>query len=128
MAGVRSRNLYKGFSFFEYERTGSFLITNVELVKLDLLNHIFTRRGDRVRQIEFGTSIPEIVFENITEDLVDDVYDELEAVFNFDPRVQLISLEVTPNADNNSVNAAASIRYVELDFAETINLNITFES
>lgn len=127
MAKLNSRNLYKGFSFFEYEKTGSFLITDVELVKLDLLNHIFTRRGDRIRQVQFGTSIPDIVFENITDDLIEDVYDELESVFNFDPRVKLISLEVTPSADENSITASVTIRYVELDFTETLNLNIIVE-
>lgn len=118
------RGLYRGFSFFEYERTRSFVLTDADLIKMDLLNHIFTRRGEKVRQVRFGTGVPDLVFEQVSEETIEDLYDDLEEVFDFDPRVELLSLELNPQPDSNTITAAAKVRYVELDFVDTINLNI----
>ncbi len=120
-------NLYKGFSTFEYEAAGTFKIIDVELVKLDLLNHIFTRRGERVMLPNFGTSIPDLVFEPLDEETIEILESELTAVFDFDPRVSLVNLTVSPDYDNNAVTAGALLRYIELDVTDLMNLNITFE-
>lgn len=117
--------IYKGFSFFEYERTKSFIITDIELVKLDLLNHIFTSKGARYRQVDFGSVIPDIVFEPGDEDTIEQIYEDLERVFNFDPRVELLKLEVQPNLTENAITVSALLRYVELDFVDTFDLNIS---
>ncbi len=125
---MTARNgLYKGFSSFEFERTGSFKINDVELIKLDLLNHIFTRRGERVMMPRFGTIIPDLVFEPMDEEMLDILESELRFVINFDPRVELLDLLVTPNI-NNTVTAEISIKCIELDTVELMNLNIEFES
>ena len=118
--------LYKGFSSFEYERNDTFLITDVELVKLDLLNHIFTRRGERVMMPTFGTQIPDLVFEPLDEETLGILRSELEFVFNFDPRVEIIDLIITPNFDESRVEARANLMYIELAVTETLDLNIDF--
>lgn len=121
------QNLYRGFSSFEYEAEGTFRVVDVELVKLDLLNHIFTRRGERVMMPNFGTSIPDLVFEPLDEETLEILESELRAVFDFDPRVALINLSLEPQYDNNTVTAGATLRYIELDVTDLMNLNITFE-
>jgi len=120
--------LYRGFSSFEFENTGSFKINDLELIKLDLLNHIFTRRGERVMMPTFGTIIPDLVFEPLDEETLDQLESELRLVFDYDPRVELLDLIVTPNIDSNAVTAAARILCVELDTVELMNLNIEFET
>ncbi len=122
-----SNGLYRGYSSFEFERTGSFKINDIELIKLDLLNHIFTRRGGRVMMPRFGTSIPDLVFEPLDEETLDILESELRLVVDYDPRVELLDLNITTNADGNSVNAGISIRCIELDTVELMNLNIEFE-
>lgn len=117
------QNLYKGYSSFEYERTGSFTVKDIELVKLDLLNHIFTRRGSRVRMPRYGTTIPDMPFEMIDEDLLEDLHSQLTAVFEYDPRVQLLQLQVIPYYDINTVMASATLRYVEFDVVDVLNLD-----
>ncbi len=119
--------LYKGYSSFEFEASGSFRLIDIELVKLDLLNHIFTRKGERVNMPRFGTSIPDLVFEPLDEETLDTIESELTFVFEYDPRVELLDLTVTPNADGNSVTAAARLLYVELDTEDLMNLNLQFE-
>ncbi len=117
------QNLYKGYSSVEYERTGSFTVKDIELVKLDLLNHIFTRKGSRVRMPTFGTIIPDLPFEFIDEDLLETLHSELSAVFEYDPRVKLLNLQVIPYHDINTVMASATLKYIEFDVVDVLNLD-----
>jgi phage baseplate assembly protein W len=119
--------VYKGFSSFEFLAKKSFRLIDVELVKLDLLNHIFTSRGERVMMPNFGTSIPDMVFEPLDEDTIDRIEDELQLVFDYDPRVSLISLDIAENLATNSLIVAALLNYVELNTTELFDFNIEFE-
>lgn len=119
--------LYRGFSSHEYQTKKMFGIKDLELVKLDLLNHIFTRRGERVMMPTFGTRIPDVAFEPLDEVTLMIIEEDLRLVFNFDPRVKLVELTVTPNYDENSVVASATLYYVELDMTDRLDINIVFE-
>lgn len=119
--------LYKGFSTFEFQSNGTFKVTDIEAVKLDLLNHIFTRRGDRVMMPTFGTSIPDMVFEPLDLETLDTIRSDLEEVFRFDPRVELLTMDVRPTPDENAITVAAKLRYIELNIVDTMNLNIELE-
>lgn len=119
--------LYRGFSMFEFERTKTFKINDVELVKLDLLNHIFTRRGTRVMMPTFGTVIPELVFEPLDQSTVDLVEDEIRGVIDYDPRVELLDIKITVNEDQQSITVAATLMYIELNTIDNLELNIQFE-
>jgi len=120
--------LYKGMSTFQFQRNKSLRITDIELVKIDLLHHIFTQKGTRVMMPTFGSIIPELVFEPLDEDTIDELYADLLDVFNYDPRVEIISLSVSPNFDTNSVFVEAKLFYIELDTVNDFELNIQFES
>lgn len=125
--------LYKGYSSFEYQKSKTFRLTDVELVKLDLLNHIFTRRGERVMMPSFGTAIPDIVFEPLDAETLETLEDELTTVFNFDPRVELVQFDLRPgvdangNSNGNAVLASARLFFVELNVVENFEFNIIFE-
>ncbi len=118
---------YIGFSSYEFQKNKTFLLTDIPLIELDLLNQIFTRRGSRVMMPTFGTRIPELVFEPLDETTISDIENELLTVFNFDPRVSLLNLTVTPNFSTNSVSAVAILNYVELNLTQPFQLNIQFE-
>lgn len=120
--------LYRGYSTYEYQRTKKFMLTDIELVKMDLLNHIYTRKGERVMMPNFGTRIPDLPFEPLDQITLDILEEDLRAVFAFDPRVQLLELQITPYYDNNAVIASARLLYVELSITGNLDLNITFES
>lgn len=91
-----ARGLYRGFSSFEYEQKKTFKINDLQLVKLDLLNHIFTRKGDRVMMPTFGTRIPDLTFEPLDDVTLDILRNDLLEVFRFDPRVSVLDLVITP--------------------------------
>ena len=120
--------LYKGYSSFEFQRRKTFKIRDLELVKMDLLNHIFTKKGERVMMPNFGTSIPEMAFEPLDTETVSLVEEEVVGVINYDPRVELIHIDVRPEYDQNSLYVNALVRYIELGLTDNLELNIEFSS
>jgi phage baseplate assembly protein W len=122
------QGLYKGFSSFEFQKNKTFVLQDIDLVNIDLLNQIYTQRGSRVMMPTFGTIIPELTFEPLDEQTISAVEDELTAVFNFDPRVILLNLQLTPNFNTSSLFAVALLQYVELNMALPFELNIIFEA
>jgi phage baseplate assembly protein W len=122
-----TRGLYRGYSSYEYQAKKTFSIADVELVKLDLLNHIFTRRGERVMMPTFGTRIPDLVFEPLDAITLAVLEEDLRAVFQFDPRVKLLELVIDPQYDQNAITASARLLYIELNLTDVLDINITFE-
>jgi len=121
------QNIYKGYSSFEFEKNKTLALRDVELVKLDLLNHMFTQRGERIMMPNFGTTIRELVFEPMDGDTLDELYEQVKTVLDYDPRVEIIRLVVVPDYDINSVVVEATLYYLELDTVDDFNLNIQFE-
>jgi len=120
-------NLYKGYSSFEFERNKTLTLRDVELVKLDLLNHIFTPRGTRVMMPTFGTIVSELTFEPLDADTLDELHSEIKSVIDFDPRVEILKLAVVPDYDTNTAIVECTLLYIELDTVDDFNLNIKFE-
>ena len=104
----------------------TFNIQDVELVKLDLLNHIFTKRGERVMMPTFGTLIPEMTFEPLDTETVNTVVEEVRRVLNYDPRVEILEVAVQPDYESNSLYVGARVLYVELNLVDNFELNIEF--
>ena len=119
--------LYRGFSSRHFQNTKSFGLTDIELVKLDLLNHIFTRKGERVMMPTFGTRIPDMAFEPLDDVTLMVIEEDLRMVAEFDPRVQLRGLQVSPDYDNNGAVATMLLYYIELNMTDRLELNIVFE-
>ena len=116
--------LYRGYSSHEYEKNKTFKINDIELVQLDLLSHIYTRKTDRVMMPNFGTRIPDMAFEPLDSFTLAVIEEDLRAVVAFDPRVQLVSLTITPQEDSNAVIASLSLLYVELNMVAGMDINI----
>lgn len=119
--------LYRGYSSHEYQQNKTFSVTDVELVKLDLLNHIYTRKGERVMMSNFGTRIPDLPFEPMDDITLSVLEEDLRTVFRFDPRVQLLQLSIIPSYDTNTVVATARLLYVELNIVGNLDIHIVFE-
>lgn len=123
---MAQQGLYKGYSSYEFQRKKTFKIRDIELVKLDLLNHVFTKKGERVMMPNFGTAIPEMAFEPLDTETVSQVQEEVARVINYDPRVELINIETKPDYDRNSLYVGAQVFYVELGLTDNFELNIEF--
>lgn len=119
------RSIYRGFSTRTHlaSRGATFMTSNVETVKQDLLNHIYTIKGERVMQPGFGTRIPLLAFEPLDAGTLTIVEEDLNEVFTYDPRVELLGLSVVAAPDNNTIIAVVDLRYLELDVRETLKLD-----
>jgi phage baseplate assembly protein W len=117
---------YKGFSSDQWltDAQKSFATANIQTVKNDLYNHIFTEKGERVMMPNFGTRIPSLVFEQNDAATLQIVREDLTEVFNYDPRVRLINLEVVPLMDNNAIVAFADLLYVEFNVQDVLQIEI----
>ena len=118
---------YKGFSFKNYQYDKSVILTDVELVKQDIINHIFTRKGERVNMPTWGTLIPDLLFEQMDEETVAFMEQEIRNVLLFDPRVEILNLTVTPLYDSGVVVCSALLRYIELNLQDRLDINLIFK-
>lgn len=118
--------VYKGFNSYKFESNKQFGETDIELVKTDLINHIFTKKGTRVMMPTFGTIVPDLIFEPLDEITTDMLEEELRTVFDYDPRVELLEFDMRVDADRNAITLAASLFYVELNLTDVLNLDIPF--
>jgi phage baseplate assembly protein W len=117
--------LYRGFSTAAWEDGNrSFASKNIEVVKQDLLNHIFTVKGERVMMPGFGTRIPSLAFEPIDQRTLNIIDTDLREVFAYDPRVELLDLKIIPMSDNNTILAYASLKYIELGKVDTLHIEV----
>jgi len=79
--------------------------TTTDQIKSNIINYILTDKGERVFNLDFGSSLRRYVFENITPEsislLQQTLGSELQANF---PNVQFNQISVTPNYDENTIN------------------------
>lgn len=119
-------SLYRGFWTGAYlqDKKKGFSLSDVELVNRDLMNHIWTAKGERVMMPNFGTRIPLLAFEPLDTTTLEVIRVDLTEVFTYDPRVTLVDLAILPLPDNNAIVAFAELRYNELNVQETIRLEV----
>lgn len=116
--------IYKGFSTKDWGTHRTFNLTDIDLVKRDLMIHIFTIKGERVMMPNFGTRISMLAFEPNDEDTRSAIESDLTDVFNYDPRVELMGLEVLCLPDNNAIVALADLLYVEFNIRDTLQIDV----
>jgi phage baseplate assembly protein W len=116
--------IYRGFSTYDWRKRKTFSMSNIDLVKRDLLNHIYTSKGERVMMPNFGTRIPTLAFEPNDERTRKIVEDDLREVINYDPRVKLINLSVASLTDNNAIIALADLLYVEFNVRDVLHIEV----
>ncbi len=120
---TKQKSIYVGGTF-DTDLGSGFRRTGIELVKKDLLYHIFTRRGDRVMMPEFGTDIQDMVFEPNDPITQNRILSEIQAVIDHDPRVELIRTILDVDEDNYKISVEVVLRFVELEIVDTLNLDI----
>jgi len=118
---------YKGFSTRNYAKTGKgFDLYNVELIEEDLMNELFTIKGERIKMPNFGTRIPLMIMEPNDQESIDILKEDVETVISNDPRVKLEAIDVVTDVDRHGVIIVAKVFYLE--FAVTKDLRIEINS
>lgn len=84
---------FKGFSTINKVKA-PYTLTDAELIKRDLLNELYTRKGERVMRPDFGSIVWDILMDPSTLDLDNQIKQDITAIVDRDPRTELLSLQV----------------------------------
>ena len=85
-------------------------LKNETAIARSIRNLVLTDRGERFFNNDLGSRVNSILFESLDEISASSVKDEIENTINlFEPRVNLISVDVLPNYDDGELNV--TIRY-----------------
>jgi phage baseplate assembly protein W len=115
---------YKGFSSNEFKR--NFKLYDFELVKQDILNHFYIRKGEKLENPKFGTIIWDILFENFTPEVKEAIAKDVEEIINYDIRVKVNSVSV--DSTDQGIRIEAELVYLPLNLVDTISLNFDREA
>lgn len=110
---------YKGFN--SKDSKNGFKSYDADLVKQDLINHFYIRKGQKLENPDFGTVIWDLLFEPFTEDVKKMISDDVEAVINYDPRISVNSVLV--DSTDQGIRIEAEIIYLPFNISE----NMTFD-
>ena len=113
---------YKGISTVNND-FGSIKLTDTDLIKRDLLNHFALRKGEKLMNANFGTSIRDLIMDPLTEEPKAAVVSEVNDVINADPRVRAES--VTIDEYESGIRIEMVLRYVLSNQVE--NLAVQFD-
>ena len=78
---------YQGFSTIDQAK--KFRLTDLELIKRDLLNHFAIRKGEKLMQPNFGSIIWNMIFEPLTPDMQALIVEDVQRIVNYDPRLNV---------------------------------------
>ena len=110
---------YKGFSSLESKR--GFKLYDIDLVKQDIINHFYIRKGEKLENPEFGTIIWDMLFENFTDEVKRLISEDVETIINYDPRIAINSILV--DTTDQGIRIEADIVYIPFNINERMTLN-----
>jgi phage baseplate assembly protein W len=110
---------YKGFSSKEYKR--NYKLYDIDLVKQDIINNFYIRKGEKLENPEFGTVIWDILFEPFTEEVKTIIARDVEDIVNYDPRIVVNA--VTVDSTDQGIRIEADITYIPFN----VNERMTFD-
>jgi len=91
-------------------------IKNETAIARSVRNIIMTIPGERFFQPSFGSSVNRILFSNMDDISASNLEDEIRnSIRNYEPRVKLRSLKVSPNFDNNSFDTTITYDIIGAD-------------
>ena len=119
---------FKGYSTVD-KTWGNFKLYDVDLAKRDLLNELYTRKGERLMSPQFGSIVWDLLFDPLTDEIVDAIRADCLRIVTKDPRLDLLDLDVVDN--EHTIIVSIMLRYVptatETELVAVFNRNLTAE-
>ena len=123
MPAQRVSKSFKDLSMsFKFNPLSGDLITlkNENAIARAVRNIVSTTPGEKFFNPEFGSSISEILFENVDDITAISIQDEIKnCLGNYEPRVELIDVFVDPNFDENQFDVTITYRIIGVDLPPT---------
>jgi phage baseplate assembly protein W len=110
---------YKGFNSSESKK--NYKLYDADLVKQDLINHFYIRKGEKLENPEFGTVIWDILFEPFTEEVKNIISKDVETIINYDPRIQVNEIQI--DSTDQGIRIQADITYIPFNINERMTFN-----
>ena len=117
--------LFKGFSTVDKVRA-PYTLTDADLVKRDLLNHFYTRMGERLMRPTFGSVIWDYLMEPEDPRTQEIIKDDIERIVNSDPRVE--HQDTTLLILDHTIQAEVKIKYKLLNSEDSLFLEYVTNS
>jgi len=114
--------LYKGFS--TVDRYKKFRLSDINLVKQDLINHFRIRKGEKLMQPNFGTIIWTMLFEPMTDVVHQAIVADVKTIVGYDPRTKL--LNITINEYDQGIQIGIDLLYIPTN--QTTALQLKFDA
>ena len=119
MPAQRVSKRFKDLSMsFKYNPLSGDLIAlkNENAIARAVRNIVLTSPGEKLFDPDFGSSVSEILFENVDEITAVSIQDEIRnCLNNYEPRVDLVDVNVDPNFDENQFDVKITYRIVGID-------------
>jgi len=97
------------------------VVHNDNSIKQAVKNIILTSPGEKPFQPLVGSSVSRLLFEPLDAFTADTIAEEIRTTINqYEPRVALTRVDVTPIYENNKINVSLEYRIVGLPIVETI--------
>jgi phage baseplate assembly protein W len=110
---------YKGFN--SKETSKNYKLYDIDLVKQDLINYFYIRKGEKLENPEFGTVIWDVIFEQFTEDVKAIIAKDVEDIINYDPRIAVNEVQI--DSTDQGIRIQADITYVPFNVNERMTFN-----
>ncbi len=111
-------NFYKGFSTLVPNK--KFRLTDMELIKQDIINHFNIRKGEKLMNPNFGTIIWNVLHEPFTEELKSIITEDIQTIAKYDPRVSFDNIIVTEY--ERGLQIVLDLRYLQTNQSNTMSL------
>ena len=93
-------------------------LKNENAIARAVRNIVLTSPGEKFFDPDFGSSVSEILFENVDDITAVSIEDEIKSCLsNYEPRVEIINVNVDPNFDENQFDVVISYRIVGVDIS-----------
>jgi len=113
-------SLYRGFSTLEGEFKNSRLVDS-DLIKRDLLNSFAIRKGEKIMNPAYGSSVMDLVMEPLTEEVKNLLIEEVTTTIKSDPRVALKNLVLVEY--EHGIQCQIELLYVKTNQVENLLIN-----
>ncbi len=102
-----------------------YTLIDFDLVKVDLLNHFNTRKGERVMLPEFGTIIYDLLMDPLDDMTKDLIREDVIRIIKSDPRVEMVDLIMTEL--DRVILLEVELLYLPNGVTETIAIQFNIE-
>lgn len=91
-------------------------LKNETAIARSVRNLVLTTPGERFFNQRLGSDINQSLFENVDAITATQIKEQIESTLSvYEPRIDLISVNVSPNYDNNEFNVTINYRIVGID-------------